>query len=90
MTLRSTAEGTAGLSNLDRDPRRHIREERSKENPREQRSHPITKEYGEFHFSLRREARRLYVTEAALPMPPEEENTSGIKLPCSTPRIHSS
>ena len=49
----------------------------------------MIKEYGKFHLSLRREARRRYVTVAAFPMPPEEENTRGVKLPFSTSRTRS-
>jgi len=39
---------------LERDPLMHIIEERSKENPKLQRSQPITTEYGKLHFSLSR------------------------------------
>ena len=31
-------------------------------------------------FLSEKGARHLFVTEAALPIPPEEENTSGVKL----------
>ena len=41
----------------------------------------MIKEYGEFHLSLRRLARRQYITVAAFPIPPEDENTRGVKLP---------
>ena len=46
------ARGTPGRLERDREPRMHIMEERSKENPKLQRSQPITTEYGELHFSL--------------------------------------
>ena len=88
-TTRSTAAGTPGLPELEREPRRHISEERSKEKPSEQRSQPMIKEYGEFHLSLRRLARRQYITVTAFPIPPEDENTRGVKLPLSTSRTRS-
>jgi len=53
-TARSTAGGTQRYLDLERDPLMHIIEERSKENPKLQRSQPITTEYGELHFSLSR------------------------------------
>jgi len=48
-TARSTAGGTQGRLDLERDPPMHITEERSKENPKLQWSQPITTEYGELH-----------------------------------------
>ena len=58
-TARSTAAGTPvpGLPALDRDPQRHIKEERSKENSRKQWSHSIITEYGKFYLPLKREAK---------------------------------
>ena len=70
--------------------RRHISEERSREKLREHRSQPIVKEYEEFHLLLKRLARRRYSTMAAFPIPPEEENTRGVKLPLSTSCTRSS
>ena len=46
-TARSTAGGTHGHLDLERDPLMYITEEWSKENPKLQRSQPITTEYGE-------------------------------------------
>jgi len=59
-TARSTTGGTKGYLDLERhDPLMHIIEKCSKENPKLQRSQPITTEYGELHFSLSRRARCL-------------------------------
>ena len=49
---RSIAAGRLGLPELEREPRRHISEERSREKLREHRSQPIVKEYDEFHLLL--------------------------------------
>ena len=43
-TTRSTAAGTPGLPELEREPRRHINEECSREKLREHRSQPIIRE----------------------------------------------
>ena len=86
----SIAVGRLGLPELEREPRRHISEERSREKLREHWSQPIVNEYEEFHLSLKRLARRRYTTMAVFPMPPEEENTRGVKLSLSTSRTRSS
>ena len=58
---------TQGCLDLERDPLLHIIEECSKENPKLQRSQPITTEYGELHFSLSKWARCLLVMIIAFP-----------------------
>ena len=58
-TARSIAGGTVGRLELDREPRMHIFEERSKENPKLHRSQPITTEYGVLHFLLNKCAKCL-------------------------------
>ena len=54
-----------------RDPRRHITAERRSEKLTRHRSHPMTAEYGIASFAARREARRLNVTRADGPKPPD-------------------
>ena len=49
-TARSTAGGTPGRFELDREPRMHVMEEQSKENSKMHQSQTITTEYGELHF----------------------------------------
>ena len=69
---------------LERDPLRHITVERSSEKERWHLSQPITLLYGSSRLAAMRVASRLYVTVAALPIPPEVLKTSGVNDPCST------
>ena len=48
------------------------------------RSHPMTAEYGNASFAARREARRLKVTRADGPKPPDAAKTRGVKEAIST------
>ena len=72
-----------------RDPRRHITmitAEGSSEKLTRHRSHPMTAEYGIASFAARREARRLNVTRADGPKPPDAAKTRGVKEAISTSR----
>ena len=69
-----------------RDPRRHITAERRSEKITRHRSHPMTAEYGIASFAARREARRLNVTRADGPKPPDAAKTGGVKEAISTSR----
>ena len=69
-----------------RDPRRHITAERRSEKLTRHRSHPMTAEYGIASFAARREARRLKVTRADGPKPPDAAKTRGVKEAISTSR----
>ena len=69
-----------------RDPRRHITAERRSEKLTRHRSHPMTAEYGIASFAARREARRLNVTRADGPKPPDAAKTRGVKEAISTSR----
>ena len=73
-----------------RDPRRHITAERRSEKLTRHRSHPMTAEYGIASFAARREARRLNVTRADGPKPPDAAKTRGVKEAISTSRTRRS
>ena len=45
--------------------------------------HPMVRLYGCECFVARRDASLLYVTVAAVPIPPAAEQTKGVKVPCS-------
>ena len=70
-----------------RDPRRHITAERRSEKLTRHRSHPMTAEYGIASFAARREARRLNVTRADGPKPPDAAKTRGVKEAISTSQL---
>ena len=69
-----------------RDPRRDITAERRSEKLTRHRSHPMTAEYGIASFVARCEARRLNVTRADGPKPPDAAKTRGVKEAISTSR----
>ena len=63
---------------------RHITAEHRREKLTRHRSQPITAEYGIATFAARHEARRLNVTRADGPKPPDAAKTRGVKEAIST------
>ena len=68
---------TATLLYADLHPLRHITADLSRENDSRHLSQPMMTLYGSSRFMGRSEANLLYVTVAALPIPPDVLNTRG-------------
>ena len=71
----------------DQEPRMQVMEDLSSEKLKLHLIQFMVFEYGCPCFSARSEASLLYVTVAAVPIPPAAERTSGVNNPCSTSRI---
>ena len=75
------------LRKRDRDPRKHMIVDLSKEKFNLHLIHLIVLLYGRSYFSDISEAILLYTVVAVGPIPPEVLKTSGEKQPCSTSLI---
>ena len=86
-STRSTGVSLQGEPCLEREPLRHIMVERNRQNERWHLSQLMMVLYGSSHLSEMNVAKHLYVMVAALPIPPEVLNMSGVNEPCSTSQI---
>ena len=70
----------------DLDPLRYITADLNRENDSRRLSQPMTMLYGSSRFVAGSEANLLYVTVAALIIPPVVLKMSGVNEPCSSSR----
>ena len=90
LAIRSTgASGSLAAWPIeDLAPRQHMMAARRSEKERQHLIQPIILLYGWSLLAAMRAASLLYVVDAARPMPPVQEKTSGQNVPCSTSLMH--
>ena len=72
------------LLDVERAPRMHMMADRSREKFNKHLIQLMVFGYDCACLSARRDASLLYITVAAVPIPPTAENTRGVNEPCST------